>query len=230
MRVPSLVGGVHLELYDLAAAIGLCREGDEIARAARRRGPSRAATAWSSSAYAQLQRGEHDAADAVLRRAEALLELDAWARWRWHMPLLRTRAELALAAGQLDEAWSYASQSLDLATQTDSRKHVAHAKLVLGEVAVAQDRLPEAEKLLRSAVTLADHIHAARELWLASSALGRALARTGRDRDAETYLTQAAQTIEAIATELTDPALRASFIRAEPVAEVYRRLGRRPMT
>ena len=117
-----------------------------------------------------------------------------------------------------------------MATQTDSRKHVAHAKLVLGEVAVAQDRLPEAEKLLRSAVALADHIHAARELWLASSALGRALAPTGRDRDAETYLTLAAQTIEAIATELTDPALRASFIRAEPVAEVYRRLGRRPMT
>ena len=229
VRVPNLVGGVHLELYDLAAAIERCREGDEIAERLFP-WPEPRGHCLVKLAYAHLQRAEYDAADQFLHRAAALLDLDTWARWRWHIPLLRIRAELALATGQLDEAWSCASQSLDMATQTDSRKHVAHAKLVLGEVAVAQDRLPEAEKLLRSAVALADHIHAARELWLASSALGRALARTGRDRDAETYLTLAAQTIEAIATELTDPALRASFIRAEPVAEVYRRLGRRPMT
>jgi tetratricopeptide (TPR) repeat protein len=164
-----------------------------------------------------------------LRRAWDLLDVDTWFRWRWHIPLLRARAELALATDQLDEAWRYASQSLDLATQTDSRKHVAHAKLVLGEIAAAQDRFPEADKLLRSAVALADHLHAARELWLAASALGRLLERGGQDRDAETYLTQAAQTIEAIATGLTDPTLRATFVHAEPVADVYRRLGRRPL-
>ena len=225
-RAPNLIGGVHLELYDLDRAIALCHEGDEVAQRLFP-WPEPRGHCLVKLGLAHLQRGEHGAADEFLRRAWDLLERDAWARWRWHMPLLRARAELALAVGQLDDAWDYASQSLDLATRTDSRKHVAHAKLVLGEIAAAQDRLPEAEKLLHGAVTLADHIHAARELWLAGSALGKTLARMGRDRDAEGYLTQAAQTLEGIAGELDDPALRASLHAAEPVTELYRRLGRR---
>ena len=178
---------------------------------------------------AHLQRGELDAAAASLQRAAGLLNGDGWGRWRWHIPLLHGRAELGRATGRLDEAWADATQALELATQTDSRKHVAHAKLVLGEIAAAQDRLPEAEKLLRSAVALADHLHAARELWRAGGALGQTLTRMGQEREAETYLTLAAQTIEAIATEIGDPALRASFTRAEPVTEVYRSLGHRPL-
>ncbi len=110
--------------------------------------------------------------------------------------------------------------------QADARRDVAHAKLVLGEVAAAQDRLPEAEKLLRAAVTLAEHMSTARELWLAASALGRILERLGRDHEAETPLTLSAQTIEAIIVELTDPHLRAGFVAAPPVADVYRRLRR----
>ena len=227
-RLPSAVAAVHLELNDLDAAIELCQEGDALAQRLSR-WPEPRAHCLVNLGLAHVQRGELDAADASLGRAAGLLNGDAWGRWRWHMPLLRARAELALAAGRHDDAWSDATQALDLATQTDSRKHIAHVKLVLGEIAAAQDRLPEAEKLLRSAVTLADHIHAARELWRAGSALGRTLARTGREREAETYLTQAAQTIEAIAAELTDPALRASFTRATPVTEVYRLLGHRPL-
>lgn len=227
VRAPNVVGGVHLELFDLDAAIELCREGDEMTQ---RLSPSPESRGHClvKLGLAYLARGEHGAADESLRTATELLEQDSWARWRWHMPLLRARAELALATGRIDEASSYASQSHDLAVQTDSRKHVAHSKLVLGQIALAQDRFPEAEKLLRSAVTLADHIHTARELWMSGSALGDTLARMGRDRDAEAFLTQAAQTIEAIAAEVPDPVLRASFTSALPVAEVYRRLGRRP--
>jgi predicted ATPase len=228
VRVPNLIGGVHLELYDLDTAIDRCREGDDIAQRFSP-WPEPRGHCLVKLGLAHLMRSEHGVAADYLRTACGLLNGDSWARWRWHIPLLRARAELALATGQLDDAWNLASQSLDLAAQTDSRKHVAHAKLVLGEIAVAQDRLPEAEKLLRNAVTLADHIHTARELWLAGSALGRTLALLGRDREAETYLTQAAQTIEAIATSLTDRALRTAFTRADPVAEVYRRLGHRPL-
>jgi tetratricopeptide (TPR) repeat protein len=228
VRAPNTIGGVHLELYDLEPSIEICRAGDELAQRLLP-WPEPRGHCLVKIGLAHLQRGEHGAADAALRRAWNLLDVDAWFRWRWHIPLLRARAELALATGQLDEAWRYASASLDLARQTDSRKHIAHAELVLGEIAAAQDRLPEAEKLLRSAVALADHLHTARELWLAASALGRLLERVGQERAAEAYLIQSAQTIEAIATDLTDPTLRASFTRAEPVAEVYRRLGRRPL-
>ena len=81
---------------------------------------------------AHLYRGEHGPAEACFRRAEALLEADTWLRWRWHSAAARVW-ELALTQGRHDEAWTYATQSLELATQTDSRKHVARAQRLQGE-------------------------------------------------------------------------------------------------
>jgi len=228
VRAPHGVAAVHLELYDLDTAIGVAQEGEELARRLSR-WPEPRAHCLLAIAMAYLAGDAHDAADQHLCRAEALLDHDSWGRWRWHVPLLRLRAELALAVDQRDAAWRYASESLEMAAQADAREHVAHAKLVLGEIAAAQDRLPEALQLLRAAASLAEHIHAVRQLWLASRALGLVAARLGQDRDAEAHLTQAAQIIEAIATDVANPALRASFTRARPIAEVYRHLGHRPL-
>ncbi len=225
VRIPAAIGEVHLELYDSQRCIELCRAGHDLAERLEA-WPAPRGHSLVAIAMAHLQQGELGAAETVLQRAEELLDGDAWTRWCWHVPLLRARGELALASGELENAWGYASQSLELAMQADARRDVAHAKLVLGEVAAAQDRLPEAEKLLRAAVTLAEHMSTARELWLAASALGRILERLGRDHEAETPLTLSAQTIEAIIVELTDPHLRAGFVAAPPVADVYRRLRR----
>jgi hypothetical protein len=65
-------------------------------------------------------------------------------------------------------------------------------------------------------------------VWLGQVALGGVLARLGRDKDAETQLGSAAQTIETILARLITPRLRESFLGAEPVQAVYRALGRRP--
>ena len=50
----------------------------------------------------------------------------------------------------------------------------------------------------------------------------------GREQEAEAQLTQATQTIEAIAAHLRTGSLRSSFLRAAPVVEVYAALGHRP--
>jgi hypothetical protein len=39
---------------------------------------------------------------------------------------------------------------------------------------------------------------------------------------------QAASVVDGIVGDLTTPSLRRSFLGAEPVIEVYRRMGRRP--
>lgn len=227
-RTPSAVAGVYSELFDADRAVQICMEADELAQRAPS-WPALRAHAVVELGIAHLQRREYDAADAALRRAWDLLEGDGWMRWSWHIPLLRARAELAYATNHLDEALSFATQARQLATQTDSRKQLTHVQVVLGQIAAAQDQLPEAAQLLRSTLTMAEHLHATRELWLAASGLAGVLSRLGHEREAETYLTQAAQTIEAIAGELGDARLRAAFTSAEPVADVYRRLGRRPL-
>ena len=65
-------------------------------------------------------------------------------------------------------------------------------------------------------------------MWLGKAALGKVLAQLGRDKEAEAQLTQATQTIEAMAANVHTPRLRHSFLSAAPVLEVYAALGHRP--
>jgi class 3 adenylate cyclase/tetratricopeptide (TPR) repeat protein len=226
-QVPNLIGGVHLELFDLDEALRLNLEGDEVARQFHP-WPEPRGHCLVKAGLAHVYRGEHGPAEACFRRAEALLEADTWLRWRWHMALLHAFGQLALAEGRHDEAWTYASQSLELATQTGSRKHIARAQRLQGEVLVASGRLEEAVQTLATSVHLAEHIQTPREVWLGQVALGKVLAQLGRDKEAEAQLTQATQTIEAIAANLYTPRLRHSFLNAVPVLKVYEALGHRP--
>ena len=111
---------------------------------------------------------------------------------------------------------------------TGSRKHVARAHRLRGEILAAGDRLGEAERELRASVALATQLDTPREVWLGEASLARMLARSNRDKDAEASFVRAAQTIEGNAARLTTPGLRRSFLTAEPVLDVYRTLGRRP--
>ncbi len=225
-RAPNIIGGVHLELYDLDEAIRLSLEGDEVAQKTFP-WPEPRGHSLLKVGLAHLQRGKHGLADEFFRRAWALLEGDTWYRWRWHIPLLRARGELALAEGKYDEASTYAEQSLQMAGQSDSKKHVARAQRLQGEILMASGRLEESVRLLDSSVRLAESIKTPREVWLGKAALGNVLARMGKDKKAEVQLSQAVQVIEGILAKLQAPSLRRSFVTAEPVQEVYRTLGRR---
>ncbi|MBI3045713.1 MAG: hypothetical protein HYY78_23135, partial [Betaproteobacteria bacterium] len=169
-------------------------------------------------------------AEEFFRRAWALLAEDIFARWRWHIPLLRARGELALAEGRHEEAWSYSIQSLEMSTRTDSRKHIARAQWLQGEILAAGGRLEEGAQRLAESVRLAETIQTPREIWMGKAAMGKVLARMGKDKEkeAEAQFLQAAQTIEVIAEKLQTPGLHRSFLGAEPILEVYRALGRRP--
>jgi class 3 adenylate cyclase/tetratricopeptide (TPR) repeat protein len=227
VRIPNLIGGVHLELFDFDEALRLNLEGAEVAQRLFP-WPEPRAHALVKAGLAHLYRRESGPAEACFRRAEALLEADTWVRWRWHIALLHACGELALTQGRHDQAWSYATQSLALATQTGSRKHVARTQRLQGEVLAARGQLEAAAQALVTSVHGAEQIQTPREVWLGQAALGKVLAQLGRDKEAEAQLTQATQTIEAIAAHVPIPRLRHSFLSAAPVLEVYVTLGHRP--
>ena len=224
-RTPNLAGGIHLELFDLDEAIRLNLEGHEVALRCYRWSEPRGHCLLKVG-LAYLEMGDVGRATSFLDRTWALLDEDAFLRWRWQIPLLRARGALAFAQGHLEEAWDYASQSLEMATRTASRKHVARAQQLQGEVLAANGRLEEATLTLAGSVALAESLGTPREVWLGRAALGRVLASLGRDREAETVFTDAARAIETIAAKVTTPHLRRSLLTAEPVVEVYRSLGR----
>ncbi|MBI3304223.1 MAG: AAA family ATPase [Deltaproteobacteria bacterium] len=226
-RAPNCIGGIHLDLYDLDEAIRLNEENDELAKRLWP-WPEPRGHSLLKLGLAHLYRDDHARAQEIFRQAWGLLEEDIWGRWRWHIPLLRARGELALVEGRHDEAWTYATQSLEMATQTDSRKHIARAQWLQGEVLAASGRLEEGARMLEAAVRLAESLQTLREVWMGKAALGKALARMGKDKEAEAQFTQAVKVIEAIAEKLRTPSLRRSFLSAEPVLEVYRALGHRP--
>jgi hypothetical protein len=161
-------------------------------------------------------------------RAPALRESDIWTRWRWHIPLLRGWGELALAQGEHETAGPYATQSLALAIQTNSRQHIARAQGRQGAVLAARGQLDEAVQALEASGRLAAQLQTWREIWLGKAALGKARAMRGRDQAAETVYRQALQTINALVAPLWTPQVRRPFLSAAPVLEVYAALGQRP--
>jgi class 3 adenylate cyclase/tetratricopeptide (TPR) repeat protein len=226
-RTPNCIGAVHLELYNLEEAVRFNEENDDLAKRLWP-WPEPRGHSLVKLGLAHLYWDNHARAQETFEQAWGLLEADPWGRWRWHMPLLCARGELALAEGRHDAAWTYATQSLEIATQTDSPKHVARAQRLQGEILAASGRLDDAARTLEASVRLAENLVTPREVWLGKAALGKVLARRGREKDAEAHCLQAIQTIEAIANKLKTPSLRRSFLAAEPVGDIYRTLGRRP--
>jgi tetratricopeptide (TPR) repeat protein len=156
------------------------------------------------------------------------LEMDNVSRYRWHIPLLYARGALELARGHHDEAAQFATEALELARRTHSRKHEAPALRLPGEVLAATGRLKDSVPILEASVALAHDLKVPRDEWLGALALGKLLMRLGKDKEAEHAFTGAAETIESVASALkTEPLIR-SFATAPRVIEVFRALGRIP--
>ena len=226
--VPNLPGGVHLELYNFDEALKINLEAYETASRllpwTEPRGHS-----LTKAGLACVGLGDFALADKYFLSAWELLEdKDEFARWRWQMVLLRGRGELALARGQRDEAWKFATESLDLASKTVSRKHVARAQWLQGEILAANGRLDEATRMLDASAMLAEQIGTPREIWIARSALGRVFGELGRDNEVEAQFVKAADAIEAVSSKLKTRALSRSLLSSEPVRAVYKALGRQP--
>jgi len=224
-RLPNLFGGVALETFDLDEAIRLNTEGDETSRRLWPWPEPRGHSLWKLG-LAHLYRGNHGSAERVFREAESLREIDNWGRWTWEISLWRSRGELALAEGKYDEAWTWASRSIDAATQCRQRKHVGRALRLQGQILAEQGQLADATRLLTASLDQARRLGTAREAWMGHAALGGVFARLGQDREAEAQLTAAADTIELLATKLATPRLRQNFLAAEAVVRVFQTLGR----
>jgi class 3 adenylate cyclase/tetratricopeptide (TPR) repeat protein len=226
-RAPNCEGTVSLELYDLNRAIELQLEGHEAALKYFA-WPEPRAHSLLKAGLAYFERADNGRAEEYFLQAWALLEGDDVLRWRWHIPLLHARGALALASGRYDEAWRFATESLELARKTYARKHETRAQRLQGEILAATGRLNEALPLLRASVTSAQKLQARREIWMGTLALGKAWVRLGRDKEAETAFKTSAETIESIAAALTTDAFIRSFRGAPPVCEVLQMFGRRP--
>jgi tetratricopeptide (TPR) repeat protein len=227
-RVPNLIGGVHLELFDLEESLRLNLEGYEVARSVfpwiEPRGHS-----LVKAGLTHFLLGEHGPAETCFHRAEELLlDEDKFGTWRWHITLQHALGELALTQGRNDDAWTHASQSLELALKSDSQKHVSRAQKLQGDILAANGQFERAVQTFQASLELAERLRVPREVWLGRAALGKVLVSLGNEEEAERHFKQAIHTIEIIAAKLRNQRLRRSFLNAAPILEVYEILGRQP--
>jgi DNA-binding CsgD family transcriptional regulator len=158
--------------------------------------------------------GEHEHA-----RAQALLDaaltsdlpMQANAqRWLW-----RAHAELALSQGNPALALQIADRLITSAANMENRAasaipHLAHLR---GRALAALQRWPEAEAVLLAAQATAQTQAIPRLLWRIHVDLGHLCQAQGRYREATDAFAAAQQTVEEIAGDLPDPALRDNFLR-----------------
>jgi len=226
-RAPNCLGSVSLELYDLDHALELQLEGHEAARRFSA-WPEPRAHALLKAGLVYFERSDYGHAEEYFLHAWDLLDVDLSGRYRWHIPLLHARGALALARGQHDEAWRFATESLDLARKTYARKHEPRAQRLLGEILAATGRVNEALPLIRASIAGARKLRAQRDIWMGTLALGKTLVRLGEDKEAEAAFNASADSIESIAAALKTDSLIQSFLSAPPVRETFQILGRSP--
>jgi tetratricopeptide (TPR) repeat protein len=224
-RAPNCLGSVSLELYDLDHALELQLEGHEAA-CRFSAWPEPRAHALLKAGLVYFERSDYGHAEEYFLHAWDLLDVDLSGRYRWHIPLLHARGALALARGQHDEAWRFATESLELARKTYARKHEPRAQRLQGEILAATGRPKESAPILEASVMLAQDLKVRRDEWMGALALGKLLTRLGKDKEAEVAFNTAAATIESIAAALKTDVLVRSFLAAPPVLEAFQVLGR----
>jgi len=164
--------------------------------------------------------GDVGAAEVRWKRMwDDVVSTPAWERWLLGTRMAATRAEIALASGDLDGAVEWATRAIDMAGTAHRAKYDAVARAALGAALVGLGRRDEGVRELRAAVGVADALGSPTGRWRARAALGRALATAGSDDDAARAYAEATSIVRDVAGGLS-PQRAARFIDAPAVAEV----------
>jgi hypothetical protein len=217
-RIENTRGWLIGELLDTESALRL---NTDAARTARELGDVEAeCNSHINAARDYLTLGEPGNAWDHLQAAKALYDMDDWFRWV-HFPRLQAEtASYWMASGDLRKAEVCARGSLDAARRTSSRKRIAWAHKLLGEIAMLDDRPADARRQFESALaTLEGHGCPTIEWQILTSAAGAAGALDGGHARRD-VLARAGAVVNALAASIRDPRLHAAFLRSKPIREV----------
>jgi tetratricopeptide (TPR) repeat protein len=149
---------------------------------------------------------------------EEALATPAWERWLLGAKLAAFRAELELAAGDAEQAATWADRGLALATEGPRRKYVAVSHAVLARALARLGHREESLEHARAAVAIADEVGNPAGRWRTRRALVEAATAGGDSATAAQAAEEATAVVKSIAEELSSERA-AMFLRAPQVAE-----------
>jgi tetratricopeptide (TPR) repeat protein len=149
---------------------------------------------------------------------EETLTTPAWERWLLGAKLAAFRAELALAAGDAEEAATWADRGLALAAEAPRRKYVAVSHAVLARALARLGHKDESLEHAGAAVAVADDVGNPAGRWRTRRALVEAATGAGDSETAARAAQEAMAVVRSIAEGLSSERA-VTFLRAPQVAE-----------
>jgi tetratricopeptide (TPR) repeat protein len=217
-RIANTRGWILTELCDSDNAL---RVNLEAARMAQEIGDAEAeCMARINAARDYLTLEEPQSAWEELEQARVRCEQDQWFRWVYFPRLQAEFARYWIARGDMHEAVSCARMSLEDAERTRSRKRIAWAHGLLGEIAVHEDRIDEARREYAAALDILSRYPCPTIEWRLLRSAARAAA-IARDADASSELAaRAAAVAQNLATSIRTDAARRLFLESKAVREL----------
>jgi tetratricopeptide (TPR) repeat protein len=217
-RVPNCIGWIHRELQDFDGALHWDRQGVEISRSC---GVNEAeANTLINLAHLYTHQGEGEKTLSTFREIEACLDRDRFGRWRFNIRLQAAASEYWLSREDLDKADEHARRLLESATHHEARKYIATAYKLLAEVAMARGDLADAEVELAAALDQLRRYPTPLVAWKTYVVLGRLRRQMGDEQSSREAFAQAAAIVDAIAANIREDELHATFVNSAAVREV----------
>ena len=210
-RFPNCRGWIHAEAFDHETALELNREAVVISRETGFLEPE--ANSRINLGLVATRLGEFDLARQSFIDADELFTRDDWFKWRYRLRLLCGWADLLFKQGDHDGARDKANLCLESAQQNGIRKYSAQSSLLLGQIALTEDRIADAERYLTAAVDHTKDLQAPVIAWKTYAALGDLHRATHRDDEANAHFGAARQLLLLMA-EQSSESLGKSISRA----------------
>ncbi|HVU50931.1 MAG TPA: AAA family ATPase [Polyangia bacterium] len=216
-RCLNTLGWIYGDLQDPERALTLNRRCLEVTE---ERDPEVAANARLNAADALITLGRWEEADEEYGRIESFVRTatghDRRMSWRYAQHLYVNRGTLHLRRGDRGRAATCASECLDLAERSGSRKYIAAARRLGALVRQASGETTAAHAEIDAALALAREVANPAQLWTTLAAAAEIRAANGDAAGADAARAERAAVIARVAGGL-DLALAAVF-RASPLA------------
>jgi tetratricopeptide (TPR) repeat protein len=223
-RLENTRGWLLAELFDTEAALRLDTGAVQMAREL---GDVEAeCNSHINAARDYLTLGEPHNARLHLHQAEALYQDDVWFRWVYYPRLQAEMAGYWLTQGDLRQAQVCARVSLEHAERTSSRKRIAWARKVLGDIAMLDDRPEEASREFESAMAVLAHHSCPIVEWQVLRSAAGAAGTVNGDGARRELLARAGAVVHSLGRAIPDAGLQAAFMRSKPVRELLDRSRR----
>lgn len=221
-RLLNSLGWLYIELGDLDPALDFNR------RCAER---ARVHGAAETIANAEINLGDIHLAQGDLTLAHEYFDsihrlvqdpaTSPWNRFRYSTHLFASLGEFWLARGDLDQAQTFADQSLAGATRIHARRHMTKSLRLKGDIALARRQWDAAEGWLQQALPLAQAVGNPTQIWKTHLALGRLHSAAKRPEQARQAYHAACQVIDQIKANIQNSTLQAGLEQSPLIRNVY---------